>query len=382
MTHSLSRAVAATLLALIGGGGHAFAQYPSGYGGYGWHGWGGATAPGHTAAGMGAFAAGAGQAAANVGQRNVENSQARSTNAQTAMAVNNYVWECNQRNNALYWQRKAAEQQRNVDVWNTVRQRVLNNPSEMDIADGDTLNAIYDEITSPKVYGQALAMAQKTLAGPMVRKIPFNYAAGGFTYALGELTERESVPSVFSNPAFDDQRRAARSIAAELKKEATANNVPRPETLRKFRATLDGIKATLEKITQPETDERLDGEKYLKALYGLSRMLESPAYDVYLAAAGQEPTVPICDVLVFMHAFNLRFGPSKDPETREIYSQLYGILSQLRQQLNPPQDEIMAASNNGPQRDSRPMNFYANMGYQHLAGPNGPPPPSPGAAQP
>ncbi len=362
-------------IACAAGRSPALAQYPGGYGGWGWHGWGGATAAGHTAAGMGAFAGGAGRGAANLGMGQMENSQARSANAQTAMAVNNYRWQCQQYTNASYYNSLAQKQQQNVATLNEIRLRILNNPTESDIANGDALNAIYDEITSPKVYSHTLDLAQRSMPGSVVRRIPFNKASAAMTYSLAEITSRDTVPAIFQKPVFNEQRANLRALAAQLQNEANVKQDPRPETLKKFRAALDGIKATLETITQPVTDERLDAEKYLKALYGLTMMLESPSYDVYLAAVEREQSVPLADILTFMHAFNLRFGVSKDPSTRELYSQLYGLLSDLRQRVNAPQDEMMAAMTNPPQRDDRVTNFYGGMNYQHF---NSPPPPGPG----
>ena len=81
----------AVMLAVPGTSTHAQYHYPGGYGSYGWGGWGGAgsTVAGSTAYGMGNFAAGA-------GAYNEQTAQARSMNANTAMQVNNYMYQVNQ----------------------------------------------------------------------------------------------------------------------------------------------------------------------------------------------------------------------------------------------------------------------------------------------
>jgi hypothetical protein len=132
------------------------------------------------------------------------------------------------------------------------------------------------------------------------------------------------------------------------------------------------VKSTLEGLGLAQEDT-FEAEKYLKALYGLVRMIDSPSYDVYLAAADVQPTAPLCELLIFMHAFNLRFGEAKDPDLREGYAQLYGMLSELRQAVNPPPDAVYkAATAPPPPVDNRVTNFYANMNYQHV-GAGGPP---------
>lgn len=364
----------ASLAFALGSGTMAHAQYnyPPGYGGYGWNGWGGGSTAGRSAAGMGAFAAGAGQAAAGVGQRNVDNSQARATNAQTAMGVNNYVWECQQRNNQAYYSRKATELKNDNNALANIQDRILNHPNEIDIANGDSLNALYSVITDPNVYAQTLELAQKPMRGAVIKQIPFNSAGGGITYSLMDLTHREIIPAVLNRPVFADQRAALKAIVIQLKKEADTQENPQPETTKKFRTALDGIKATLEDIDDLDGQEKFEAEKYLKALYGLTRMIDSPSFDVYLAAVGREPSVPLGEVLIFMHSFNLRFGPATTPETRELYSQLYGTFQQLRQGI--PQAAQASIPNPPPPqgKDDRATNFFANMSYDHARGPTAP----------
>ncbi len=352
-------------------------HYPPGYGGYGWHGWGGGSQSGRTAAGMGTMAAGAGIGAANLGQGQLNNAQARSVNAQTAMGVNNYVYECQQRNINAYYGRLAQDQKDTTNARAGIRDRILNNPNEIDIANGDTLNALLGEIMNPKVYARTLDLAQKPLRSDMIKKLPFEYAAGGITYSLGELTDRENVPEIYKRPEFAGVRKTLRDLAKQLNAEANQQRQPKPETLKKFRAGLTSTKAILEGLRDVEDSDKLQAAKYLKALFGLTKMIDSPAYDVYLASVDKEPTAPLCEVLIFMHSFNLQFGPAKDPTTREYYSMLYGTLSDLRKAVNPPPADSTAGADTGPRRDDRVTNFYGGMPYEHVMGP-GAQPPAPG----
>ncbi len=380
-------ATAIALLVLSQGTAQAQPRYPSGYGHAGWNGWGGGAKP--TAAGMGAFAAGSGQAAAGAGQRNVDNSQARAQNAQTMMGVNNYMYECQQRNNQAYWSRQAQKQADNVNAINTMQDRILNHPQDGDIANGDSLNALYLVLTDPQIYEQTLDLAQQPMRGTVVKIIPFEKDSQGITYSLEELTSRDTVPQIFKRAEFDGQRASVRAIASELRKESIDQKSPKSATIKKFRTAIDGVKQTLEGIDGLDDQQKFEAEKYLKALYGLTRMIDSPAYDVFLASVDQEPNVPLAEVLTFMHAFSLKFGPSKTPEQREVYSQIYGQLSKLRNQVAAPAGNSPPAANNNPPppqnggRDNRITDFYGGMSYDHARGPGGasPPPPAPGGSQ-
>ena len=377
MSRTLRLLAPAIALAACAASAQAQYNHPQGYGSYGWHGWGGGSDGGRTAAGMGVLGAGAGQAAAGAGQRNMDNSQARATNAQTAMGVNNYMWEKQQRNNTLYWQRQTRENQDNVNAWDQIRQRVLNNPGQMDIFDGDTLNAQFEEITNPQVYPRTIEAAQQPIGSSLIKSIPFKYAAGGFTYSIQELTEPENVPKVYDRPEFVALREKMKPIVAELRKQTDADKPPKDATVKQFRAVLDEIKAKLVSLNL-EQQETFEAEKYLKALYGMARMLDGPSYEVFLAGVDAQPTAPLCELIIFMHAFNLRFGPTDDPDIREGYSQIYGMFQELRQGVNPPPDAVYkAATAPPPQNDNRAQDFYANMSYQHLGAGGPPAPPKP-----
>ncbi len=377
MNRLVRLAALSTLFGMVGASTPANAQYPPGYGGYGWHGWGGGSSAGRSAAGMGVFAAGAGQGAANLGAGQAMNAQARSMNVQTAQSVNEYNYACNQRNIQHYYGRLAQQQKDNVNALSEIQDRILNHPSESDIASGDTLNALCGEVTNPQFYGRTLDLAQKPMRSAMVKRLPFESAAGGITYSLMELTSRDTVPDLFADPAFVVQRKVARDLAMQLRNECTTTRSPSAATIKKFRAALNDIKATLEGLGDVDADKKFAAEKYLKALYGLTKMIDSPSYDVYLAAVDAEPSVPLGEILMFMHAFNLQFGPSTTPDTREYYSQLYSALSDLRQQVNPPAGAAQTIGQQGPKQGNQAANFYGGMSYQSLGGPSGPPPPKP-----
>lgn len=348
-------------------------QYPPGYGGYGWHGWGGGSQV-HTVAGMGDIAAGVGIGANNLGQGQFNNAQARSVNAQTAMGVNNYMYECQQRNLNGYYGRLVQDQKDTTRARAIIRERILNNPNQIDIANGDTLNALLGEIMNPKVYTRTLDLAQKPLRSDMIKRLPFVYAAGGITYSLGELTDRENVPAIYKRAEFVEVRNTLRTLAKQLVAESSEQSTPKPETVKQFRAGLTSAKAILEGLKNVEDSDKFQAAKYLKALFALTKMLSSPSYDVYLVAVDKEPTAPLCEVLIFMHSFNLQFGPSKDPATREYYSMLYGTLSDLRRAVNPAPGDSIAAGTNDPKRDDRVTNFYGGMPYENVMGPNAQPP--------
>jgi hypothetical protein len=212
-----------------------------------------------------------------------------------------------------------------------MREQILDNPDEANIANGGTLNAIYDLITNPQFFGKARELAQQPLPGRVVKQVRFRFGAAAATDSLADLVRRKSVPRAFEDPALLEERTLLRAIVGQVKKDTDERGLPKSETLAKLRAELDRSRAIFERLTRPGSDDRLGGEKYLKALYGFATMLESPSHDKYLADADSMQTVPLRDMVTFMHSFNVRIGPSQEPEVRGLYHQLYADFSELRQ---------------------------------------------------
>ena len=321
--------------------------------------------------------------AAGAGQRNVDNAQARAMNTQTAEQYNDYMWERSHQANAYYYKELAARAEQGKQDYNQIRDRILNNPEDRDIQNGDTLNAVLVEITAPKVYARTLQAATQPVKGTMVRQIPFTIASAAVTYTIEDLTSFSGVPTVFLDPAFQQTRKQLRATADELRKESAGSRMPKPETIKTFRDGLDAARKILAGVALDGSKERRDGDNYLKALYGLSRMFDLPSSDVLLAGVEKLPTVPLGEIISFMHTFNLRFGPAKTPAQRELYTQLYGMLSELRPAGGPavsaPPAPVVAAP--APQQpDSRITNFFSQMDYNQLTPPSNPAPPAPGLA--
>src|SRR3954447_18244091 len=107
----------------------------------GWGGWGGAsTVGGSMARGMGVYNAGA-------GVYNMDTAPARSMNAQTAMQVNQYMYEVNKNDADHYYAESAKKQKDATQTTEKMYSRLHDNPNSYDIHNGDALNVVLDELT-------------------------------------------------------------------------------------------------------------------------------------------------------------------------------------------------------------------------------------------
>jgi hypothetical protein len=342
--------------------------YPVGYGGYGWGGWGGGgqTVQGSIARGMGAYAAGA-------GYYNQQTAVARSINADTVMRWNQYMYESQVTANRAERERIAKRASDTNAARDQIEKRLRENPEPRDIYQGDALNMAVEEINHPKVYAKALAGAKATIPGETVRNIPFQYAPGAITVSIHQLT-KGAPPSALMSHEFDEDRAAFKALGQEIRSQLEEGKNPDPATIDKALDVINTAEAKADRTLPRNSRERVEADKYLKSLHGLIAMLKTPALDVILSGVEKRPDVTLGELLNFMGAFNLRFGPATTPRQREVYDRLYPALDKLRDEVAP----ALAATTGPAATGDEPGEFFSGMSYDDLKK-KAPAPPKPGA---
>ncbi len=364
MRRFLGRSMVLTA-ALAVGGVPAHAQYGR-YGGWGRWGGAGSTVQGSAAAGMGNFAAGA-------GSYNVQTAQARSINTQTAMQFNDYMYAVNKQNAATNLARRQQQQKNVNESADATYKRLHDNPDPHDIHTGDALNIVLTELVNPKVYTQVVQKATMPIDSQLVKNINFQHAANMILISLGDVSSRGVPDALATSPNFETDRQAIRAIVAKGRQEASSSNQVSPETLTNFRAAVQAAKDKADTLFAQGTRQRDEADNFLKALLGLSRMLERPDIEEFLKGLNRYPTTTMGHLVTFMHSFNLRFGVAKTPEQEAAYDQIYPMLVQLRDQAQAQGPNPMTAQ--APLPDPRQaMSIFSGMPYEHLH----PPPPPPG----
>ena len=346
--------------------GSAEAQY-----GYGWGGWGGggATVGGSMAAGRGVAAAGA-------GQYNMDTAAARSMNAQTAQQWNDYMYAINQRNSANEVKRLNARQQKVNETVDATYKRLHDNPEPLDIHTGAALNVILTELVNPKIYTQVVQKSRQPVDSQLVKNIVFQYAANMIMISLEDVHSRNVPDSLATDPQFEKERQLVRGWVQQARKEAESSNQITPATLQNLRAAIQYAKEKVDATYPPSTPARDQADNFLKALIGLTKMLERPPVEQFLKGLNQYPQTTMGQLITFMHGFNLRFGAAQTPEQEAAYDQLYPLLVQLRDQSHAQGPSPIAAAQ-APLPDPRVATSLFSG-----APVNSPRPPTPGGTAP
>ena len=363
--------MAIALAVVLGMGSTARAQwgYPGGYGGMGWGGWGGGgeTVQGSVARGMGAFAAGA-------GQYNEQTAVANSINATTLARWNEYEYQAQKEANKNERLRRAQRQQTINTAREDVEKRLRDNPEQRDIFQGDALNLAVEDITDPRIYAKALKGAKVTIGGQTVRNIPFQYAPGGITVSIHRLTQ-EPPPKALMADRYAADRAAMKTVGPQIRESLKEGQIPDPALVDKALALVSALETKVATDLPKGSRDRNEADKYLKALHGLLAMLKTPAIDVLLAGAEKRPDINLGQLLEFMNAFNLRFGPATTPTQRLVYTNLWQKLDTLRDEVAP----ALASSAAPAPSSTAPHEFFQGMDYRDL-NKKAPAPPAPPAA--
>jgi hypothetical protein len=340
---------------------------------WGWGGWGGGVG---TA--QGSMMRGAGVAAAGAGYYNQQTAIARSINANTAMQVNNYMWEVNKTNAEYYYTRSANKQKEASSTGEAIYKRVHDNPSGHDIHTGDALNVVLDELTNPNVYTQVVTAATRPIDSQLVKNVVFEYAANMVSTSLADLSARGCPDYLLTTSDFAQDRQAIKALAGKVREEIENQGKASAETVANCRAAIQALKTKADEMLPQGSRNRNEVDNFLKALIGLSKMLEQPSVDQFVAELDKVKSTTIGHLIGFMHTFNLRFGAAKTPIQEQTYDQLYPLLVAVRDQARVPSANPYTTSS-GPQDPKTISAYFGQMQYDPKHGVVAPPPPSPPA---
>jgi hypothetical protein len=312
--------------------------------------------------------------AMGMGRYNVDTAAATSINANTAMRWNQYMYESQMEAQRVWAQKMARDESREKGNYKTIQKRLRDSPTSVDIEKGSALNVALDELSDPKVFQKAVYYGLKVkVGGEDIRDIPFQYASAAISTSVHQLTQG-GPPAALKNDEFGPDREKLKALAAELRKEGEELGTHKPETIKKAKDQIMATKAKIEAKLPQNSQEYRDAMKYVKALYGLASMLETPAVNVLLAGVEKRPEASLGDLMEFMMTYNLRFGAAETPRQRAVYLKIYPMLTKVR-------DDVIPVPGSGPAApamagSSAPAEVFDGVGMNSTET-KVPPPPKP-----
>jgi hypothetical protein len=309
---------------------------------YNWGGWGGgaSTVQGDIAHGMGVLAAGA-------GQYNQQTAIANSINANTVMRINQYMFLAQQEANQRQYVRTNRRIGRANAAASETASRLRNNPDQGDIDRGDALNVLLDDLTAPELLrSSSLRLAGSELDAAVVGAIPFRNAAEAVTICLDQLTDQNRFPAFLRSAALAKEREAFVSAVHDARTQAQEQGELSSDAVARVQEAGRALYARAQSPDVVATPaERNEALNYLKGMAALAKLAANSDTLQALRELKKIKTTHVANLMGFMHAYNLRFGPAESAEQRKVYRALYPILRGDR-------DRIYAAL--GPQATAPP----------------------------
>ena len=316
--------------------------YGSGYGGYGFGGW-GVSPVGDIARGYGALARGE-------GVYNYDTAVAASVNEDTVVRYNQYLYNSMLEGRRQYGAYEARKLKLDKGTYDKRKARIRENPNEGDIDSGDALNVILDQLTDPRLmHGSALRMASASISPKAIKDIPFIDETDAVTLCLDGLTDPASWPLSLRSDALKPEREAYQKAIDDALAEDKDGGALKPETITRVRDCVSKLFAKVkETIPVDKQPDHLQAMNYLKGLAGLSRMLEKPNVESILSELEKVESTTAGNLIAFMHAYNLRFGPAVTPKQRAIYRELFPVMDEARDRILPKPGDAPANSDTPP----------------------------------
>jgi len=293
-----------------------------GYGGWGWGGWGAATPQGSALQGAGQYAMGA-------GMYNLDTAQARSINADTAMRWNQYAYLSSLEASQRYAARKHAEIAKNKALSDGHQRRLRENPENREVENGDALNAAVSDLTNPSLGSAAMRAGTAPVPASAIAEIPFLYASERITIMLDGIRESIKWPHVFEGERFAATQNQFDELRKRLREESEEGEVS-AKALGDANRFVNDLRARIEAMPLPTAYEQKEATTFLTSCASLLNLLKKPDIGPALLELRKITDTRIGNLLGFMQAFNLRFGPAKTPKQRQVYHDLYQVLDQTR----------------------------------------------------
>jgi hypothetical protein len=196
---------------------------------------------------------------------------------------------------------------------------------------GSTLNGMLLEILDSDPGVVRSSRIATPLGAAAIRAIPFEFDSEAITICLDQMTGQDPLPQMLMDPQYDADRQALKvavnSALAEDRKGPVSD-----ATLDRLKAASAKFRADFQANSSGLEPGYIEAHDFLSTVDGLSRVLGDQAMKAFLStlADGEERTVG--DLIAFMNAFNLRFGPATTAEQRDIYARLIPALAAVRDQ--------------------------------------------------
>ncbi len=321
-------------------------MYPGGYGGFGMSQWGADPSAGYMA-GLGAFARGRGAYL-------LDKAQADAINVETTAKWNKAL---RARQAALREEKQKEDAKREAARSRRVEQ--------IDLRDGITLNNLLAQIFDIDPTAVRSGRANAPISMRAIRDIPFEWDSEAITLCLDQMTGMGSMPSALMAPMYAADREALQAVIKHALEEDAKGTVSM-ETIKRMNESIAAFRAKFTKnsgVFVTGYDEALN---YFSTMASLSRLLNDPSMKKFLEELNNNEERTVGNLVAFMDAYNLRFGPATSDRQIQIYQMLVPILTAIRDQVKTVEYVPTEPDRTGEGLKSAAKQVFKPMTWEHL----------------
>ena len=204
---------------------------------------------------------------------------------------------------------------------------------QFELRDGTTLNNLLNQIFDGDPAVAKSGRAKAPLGPSAIREIPFEWDSEAITVCIDQMTGKDALPPLLMRPAYVEDRNTLRSAVEPALAEDAKGSVS-VEARKRIADAISSFRSRFLKTSNDFDDGYQDALDYFTTLASMTRLLNDPSMKSFLAQLdnGQERTVG--DLISFMNAYNLRFGPATAEHQVEIYKRLVPDLTAIRDAPN------------------------------------------------
>jgi hypothetical protein len=321
-------------------------MFPGGYGGYGMSQWGANPSAGYMA-GLGSFARGRGAYL-------LDKAQADAINVET-MAKWNKALRARQLAVREDQQKEAAKR----DAARSERVERLN------LRDGITLNDLLAQIFDIDPTAVRTGRANTRIGMNAIREIPFDWNSEAITLCLDQMTGRDSLPAPLMAPMYAAERDALHA-AVQTALDEDAKGTVSMQTTKRINEAVAAFRAKFIKNTANIELGYDDALTYFTTMASLSRLLNDPSMKKFLEKLDNNEERTVGDLIAFMDAYNLRFGPATSDRQLEIYTRLVPILTDIRDSVRTANFAPSPPDRTGEGLRAAAKEAFKPMKWEHL----------------
>lgn len=301
----------------------------------------GSTPQGDIARGQGVFLGGAGAYLVGAGLYNYYTATADSIYTDTWMRLNEYIYQ-SARIAAMRHEKRLREKiARDKAHHKAILDRIRNNPEDYDLARGDALNALFEELANPQLNSSSYRLYPVRLSGDTIRTIPFFYGPRDKTISMQRLSTRGRWPVGLRGPDFSGACRAyerALDTALEQQIEGKLST----EAIAAVGRAIDDLEALVQRRNATTSDRDtayVEAMNFVRSLKETKELLKFNDVEKIVAEIEKYSGTTVEDLIAFMKKFNLRFGVPTIGDERGLYPELYASLEQQVDLLRIREDD-------------------------------------------